>query len=95
MDLITRPIFGALILGAVYAVIVFVLNFLPPSEQLPVEVVNGVTYFFSLLRGLDFILPMQTFLNVFLASLSYIGIKIAFRLGLWVLHLVTKILPAL
>lgn len=85
---LVRPL---LILAAFYAFLVAILNILPESEALPNEVTEGVQYFFALLRGMDFILPMDAIMTIFGLTLIYISVKWAARLALWILQLIGSI----
>jgi len=88
MTWLLRP---AGILAAFYAFLVFGLSFLPPSEPLPSEFADGITYFFSLLRGMDFILPMDAVFTIFSLGLVYIAVKWTVRLVLWIVQVLASI----
>jgi len=91
MGLLERITYLGLYAGAFYVVLVTVLNMLPPGETLPPEFVSGVNYFFSLVRGLDFLMPMQTFFTIFALSLTYMAIKYGWNIVLWILKIFTTV----
>jgi len=88
MTWLLRP---AGILAAFYAFLVFGMNFLPASEPLPNEFTSGITYFFGLLRGMDFILPMDTVFTIFSLGLVYIAVKWTVRLVLWIIQVLASV----
>jgi len=91
MGLLERITYLGLYAGAFYVVLITVLNLLPAGQPLPIEFVAGVNYFFSLVRGLDFLVPMQTFFTVFALSLTYMGIKYGWNIVLWILKIFTTV----
>lgn len=83
MTLVYQLIYLGLVLGALYVVLVAILNLLPAGQPLPTEFVEGVEYFFGLIRGLDFILPMDAVMGALAVFVTYEILKVSINMLVW------------
>lgn len=83
MTLVYQLIYLGLVLGALYVVLVAILNLLPAGQPLPMEFVDGIEYFFGLIRGLDFILPMDAVMGAIAVFVTYEILKVSINMLVW------------
>lgn len=87
MNLLTDTLTWVLRFTAFYLLIIAALNFLPAGQTLPVEFTNGIKLAFAYIRGLNFLIPVDTIFTIIIASVSYIGIVYVFEYVLWAVHM--------
>lgn len=87
MNLLSDTLLWVLRFTAFYFLIVAGLNFLPAGQTLPTEFTDGIRLAFAYIRGLNFLIPVDTIFTIIIASVSYIAIVYIFEYVLWAIHM--------